>query len=233
MWQPIHRTYFARIGAAAWIFGGAVFFASQFIAQAAWTTPYSWATNAVSDLGNSYCLPWGEDHRYVCSPLHAVMNVSLITEGVCIVLGLFFLRSLWRHTFFSRAARGLLLFAAVGIALAGFFPADVSENWHVLGAFLIALLGPLGLILAGFQLQATRPAYVRWLATVIGGIGLVATFLFFSHHYLGLGFGGMERFWAFDLSVWTLAMGGYVLFSRAISSEFTSSSPVTSPTSTN
>lgn len=214
--QTINRTLFARIGVAAWVFGGILFFACQFIAQAAWTAPYSWATNAVSDLGNIHCQPWGDDSRYVCSPLHTVMNVGLITEGVCIVLGLFFLRRLWLHTFFSRAARGLLLVASVGITLAGLFPADVSENWHVFGAFLIALLGPLGLLVAGFQLQTTRPVYVRWLATVIGGIGLLATFLFFSHHYLGLGFGGMERFWAFDLPIWTLAVGCYTFFSRAL-----------------
>lgn len=226
MQQTRGRRLVVRVGAAAWILGAILFFTCQFIAQAAWTTPYSWAANNVSDLGSVHCQLQGDQPRYVCSPLHTVMNIGVIIEGVCIVLGLFFLRALWRHTFLSRAARGLIFIGALAIVLVGFAPADVSENWHVFGAFLLAFLAPAGLFLAGFQMQSTRPAFFRWLATVIGAIGLLATFLFFSHHYLGLGMGGMERFWGFDLPIWTLAMGCYVALALIAGDQLAPSRPV-------
>lgn len=227
MQQTTGSRLVARVGAAAWILGAILFFACQFVAQAAWTTPYSWAANNVSDLGSVHCQLQGDQPRYVCSPLHTVMNVGVIVEGLCIVLGLLCLRALWRHTFLSRAARGLILIGALATVLVGFAPADVSENWHVFGAFLLAFLAPAGLILAGFQMQPTRLALFRWLATIIGAIGLLATFLFFSHHYLWLGMGGMERFWAFDLPIWTLAMGCYVALALRTGDHLAPSRPLT------
>ena len=54
-----------RVGAAAWILGAILFFACQLIAQAAWTTPYNWAANNVSDLGSVHCQLQGDLPRYV------------------------------------------------------------------------------------------------------------------------------------------------------------------------
>lgn len=227
MLQITGRALVARIGATVWILGAAVFFACQFIAQSAWQTPYSWSANNVSDLGNVYCQPWGDNHRYVCSPLHDAMNAGVVAEGILIIVGMLLLGYLWKRGVVSVIARSLIVFGAAGYALAGFAPADVSEKWHVFGAFLIAFLGLPGLFLTGFQMQSTRPAFFRWLATIIGGVGLLATFHFFSQHYLGLGMGGMERLWGFNLPIWTLATGSYVLLSLRSGNQLAPSTPVT------
>lgn len=79
------------------------------------------------------------------------------------------------------------------------------------GALPITFLGNSGLILAGIASSTRFSWRVRLLGSVIGMIGLIATLLFFSGHYLGLGMGGMERFAVFNVQTWTLFMGSYLL----------------------
>ena len=75
-------------GAFVWI-AAVQFFVVQVIAQSAWTTPYSLLHNYISDLGNTACADYlvGEALRYVCSPLHWLMNVSFFLQGVIIIVG--------------------------------------------------------------------------------------------------------------------------------------------------
>lgn len=62
------------LGAVLWVVAGPLFLLAQLVVQAAWSAPFSWATNNISDLGNVRCQPWGDDARYVCSPLHALIT---------------------------------------------------------------------------------------------------------------------------------------------------------------
>jgi len=209
---PIER-FLMRCGAVVWILGAIQFFSFLLIVQSAWTTPYSWSLNTVSDLGNLYCQPWGDNARYVCSPLHNFMDTSIVIEGICIIVGVTMIRSLWCQTFTSRAAQSLLVIAGLAIILVGLVPADVNENLHVLGALFITLCGNLGLILAGFVSPVSHMRGIRILAVTMGSIGFIATGLFFSGHYLGLGMGGMERFAVFTVQIWTLVAGCFLLIS--------------------
>ena len=210
--QTSSRLTVTRLGALAWIVGTVQLFVCHFIVQSAWPTPYSWSLNNVSDLGNVYCQPWGDNGRYVCSPLHDLMNVSFVVEGLLIVAGVVLIGSLWSRALSSRAARVLIVIAGLAIVTAGSAPADVNENVHVvLGALPITFLGNIGLILAGLSPGASQRGRARLLGPVIGTIGLIATLLFFSGHYLGLGMGGMERFAGFNVIAWTLLMGCYLL----------------------
>ncbi len=201
-----------RLGTLAWIVGTIQFFVCHLIVQSAWPTPYSWLLNNVSDLGNVYCQPWGDNGRTVCSPLHDLMNVSFVVEGLLIVAGVLLIGSLWSRALSSRAARVLIVIAALAIVVAGLAPADINENVHVvLGALPITFLGNIGLILAGLAPGVSQRGRARLLGPVIGSIGLMATLFFFSGHYLGLGMGGMERCAGFNLMAWTLLMGSYLL----------------------
>src|SRR5215213_175850 len=66
----------------------AQFFLAQVIAQSRWTTPFSLATNYISDLGNTTCgLYPAVTGKYVCSPWHTVMNTSFVLQGVIILVG--------------------------------------------------------------------------------------------------------------------------------------------------
>ncbi|GLX19794.1 DUF998 domain-containing protein [Streptomyces lavendulae] len=200
----------ARIGYAAWAVGVVQFFVVHRIAESAWTVPYSWAGNNISDLGNALCAPQPDpEPRYVCSPEHGLMNLSFITLGILLLAGVALTGgsgALWRRGPAGVAARLLLAAGGVGFVLVGLAPADVDENQHVLGALLIMALGNTGLVLAGSAGLSDRlPAPLRRGTALLGLTALTALGLFLSHHYGGLGMGGMERAAAFPLLLWALA----------------------------
>ncbi len=203
----------ARIGYAAWVGGVAQFFVAHVTVESAWTRPYSWARNNISDLGNAHCAMQSEpEPRYICSPEHGLMNASFIALGTLLVVGVFFTRAMWRRGATALVARGLLACAGVGFVLAGLAPADVHENQHVLGALLIMAMGNIGLVLAGVGLADDVPGLLRWATCLLGAAAITAFGLFFSHRYVGLGMRGMERVAAFPLLAWALAAGVRGLF---------------------
>ncbi|CAM5597832.1 DUF998 domain-containing protein [Streptomyces tanashiensis] len=198
-----------RIGYAAWIVGVAQFFVVHWITESAWDRPYSWARNNISDLGNAQCALQAEpEPRSICSPEHGLMNGSFVALGVLLVVGVALTGGApWRGGRAATLARLLLACAGVGFVLAGLAPADVDENLHVLGALLIMAVGNAGLVLAGFTLAGRLPASLRWGSGLLGVTALAALGLFLSHHYLGLGMGGMERVAALPLLFWALTVG--------------------------
>ncbi|MEU1849873.1 DUF998 domain-containing protein [Streptomyces sp. NPDC019990] len=198
-----------RIGYSAWVVGVVQFFVVHAITESAWARPYSWARNNISDLGNVYCALQSEpESRYICSPGHDLMNASFITLGALLVVGAALTGGgLWRRGRAAAITRLLLAGAGVGFVLAGLAPADVSEDQHVLGAFLIMAFGNLGLCLAGPALADDVPAPLRWGGSLLGVTAITAFGLFLSHRYLGLGMGGMERVAAFPLLFWACAVG--------------------------
>ncbi|WP_433543737.1 DUF998 domain-containing protein (plasmid) [Streptomyces sp. CA-294286] len=206
-----------RIGYGAWIVGVVQFFVIHGIAESAWARPYSWARNNISDLGNVHCALQPEpEPRYVCSPEHGLMNGSFIVLGVLLVVGVALIGGdLWRRRRAATMARLLLAGAGTGFVLAGLAPADVDENQHVLGALLIMAAGNVSLVLAGLGLAERIPTPVRWGTSMWGVTAITAFGLFLSHHYLGLGMGGMERVAAFPLLVWALAVGVRGVIRRA------------------
>ncbi|MER5549934.1 DUF998 domain-containing protein [Streptomyces sp. NPDC002589] len=203
----------ARIGYSAWGVGVVQFFVIHGIVESAWARPYSWARNNISDLGNAHCAMQQEpEPRYVCSPEHGLMNVSFVALGTLLVVGAALTGPMWRRGVTATVARILLAGAGLGFVLAGLAPADVNENQHVLGALLIMGTGNIGLLLAGVGLSNAVPGPLRWATSLLGVTAFTALGLFFSHHYLELGMGGMERVAAFPLLMWTLAAGARGLF---------------------
>jgi hypothetical membrane protein len=205
----VGRTRLVRLGALAWIIGVVQFFVVHLAVQSGWKTPpYSWAANNISDLGNIHCGPWGDDRRYVCSPLHDWMNVSFVTGGVLILAGVLLTTTAWPRTVLSWFVRLLLLATGGGWLVAGLAPADVNENLHVVGgAFVIFTCGNLAMLLGGLLRPPAPIARTRWYAAAFGAAGLIAMVLFFGGHDLGLGPGGMERVTAYGVPVWTLITG--------------------------
>ncbi|MFI0263927.1 DUF998 domain-containing protein [Streptomyces sp. NPDC017056] len=193
------------------------FFVIHWIAESAWARPYSWAQNNISDLGNAHCALQPEpEPRYICSPEHGLMNVSFVALGVLFVVGAALTGEvLWRRGRAAAVARLLLAGAGVGFVLAGLAPADVNENQHILGALFIMAAGNIGLVVAGFGLAEHVPTTLRWGTSLLGVTALTAFGLFLSHHYLGLGMGGMERVAALPLLFWALAVGVRGLIRRS------------------
>jgi hypothetical protein len=61
----------------------------------------------------------------------------------------------------------------------------------------------LGVAIAATRRQAPVAAY----SIVSGSVGLLATALFVSGHYLGAGIGGMERLAVYPLPLWLIGVG--------------------------
>ena len=204
--QGAERTI--RLGAIAWI-SSAQFFVAQFVVQSAWTTPFSLTRNYISDLGNTACGPLPADSgMYVCSPWHAAMNASFIVIGVTVVLGAALIRNAFRHARLWWWGLALVALGGFGFVLVGLFPENVNFPPHRLGATLQFVCGNLGQVVIGASLLGSRP-WQRWggYSITSGVVGLLATTLFASGHYLGMGIGGMERLAAYPLPLWTIVMG--------------------------
>jgi hypothetical membrane protein len=217
-----------KAGAVAWIAGTVQFFIAELVAQSAWRTPYSWAMNAISDLGAVHCGSTGTANpppRYVCSPLHTVLNTSAITLGILLASGAILTSPAWGPGAASRAGRALLAAAGAGLVLAGLKPEDVNLNLHVLGAFLLFGAGSTGFVLAGLTRRESPLGRLRALTLPLGITAVTATWLMFSHHTPVLGYGGMERAAIYPLLCWTVITGAYVLLAttRPRSSQHTQS----------
>jgi hypothetical membrane protein len=205
----------ARQGAIDWI-AAIQFFIAQIIVQSAWTTPFSLAANYISDLGNTTCGPYpAGSTMFVCSPWHVWMNASFILLGVIILVGA---ALIWR-AFPSGQARTigmvLLALAGPGEILVGLFPENVNITPHSIGAAAHFVSGNLGIVVLGGGLAATRRQTPLAIYSIISGsLGLLATALFISGHFLGLGIGGMERLAAYPLPLWLVVIGVSLLRHR-------------------
>jgi hypothetical membrane protein len=201
-----------RQGAIVWM-AAIQFFIAQIIVQSAWTTPFSLTANYISDLGNTTCGPYPVGSTmYVCSPRHAWMNASFILLGVIILAGA---ALIWR-AFPSGQARtiglALLALAGPGEILVGLFPENVNITPHSIGAAAHFVSGNLGIVVLGVVLAAARRQSPLAIYSIISGsLGLLATALFISGHFLGLGIGGMERLAAYPLPLWLIVAGIAVL----------------------
>ncbi len=214
--RPAHRVSPAvRLGAAAWIVAAVQFLVVQVVVACAWRTPFSWATNNVSDLGNVHCRTWDASRpRYVCSPLHDVMNASFVLHGALLLLGTVATAACWGRGRLSAGARILFALNAAGWVLVGFVPADVDENLHVLGALLIMGLGNLGLLCAGFVPVGSPFGRLRAVTLTLAAAAVLAAWSFFGQHDPGTGLGTLERMAAFAVDAWIVVSGLAALRAR-------------------
>jgi hypothetical membrane protein len=203
-----------RVGAIMWIAGPVLFLIAQLAAQSAWRTPYSWMANPLSDLGAVRCQRTGSGYplpRYVCSPLHAVMNGSLVSLGVLLAGGVLLTAPCWGSGIASRGARGLLIAAALGSVLVGLVPEDVHLSVHLLGAVLGIGMGNCGFILAGLIRRASPFGRLRPLTLPLSILAMAATVLLFTGHIPASGFGGVQRLADYPLRCWMVIAGIYLL----------------------
>ena len=203
-----------RLGAIIWILA-VQFFVAQVVVQLAWVTPFSLTQNFISDLGNTTCGPYPLDsNMYVCSPWHAWMNFSFVLLGLIILVGGALVRTAFPPGTFRAAGLTFLALAGIGIIAVGVFPEDVNIRYHRLGAAAHFVLGNLSMVALGISLRQSRRPALAVYSIVSGVVGLLATALFISDHYLGLGIGGMERLAAYPLPLWLIAAG--ISFARNV-----------------
>jgi hypothetical membrane protein len=196
-------------GALAWILL-VWWFVGQAIAQSAWTAPYSWRNNFISDLAAERCgrlaFPFVGYDQFVCSPWRGVMDATFVSTGLLILSGLFLIRGLWPQGRLATVGRVLVLVTGGGYVLLGFAPEDTQWAMHVLGVLSLAC-SPIAMLLFGLAIRTERPriaAASLILATVtVTGFGL--------GRFVGLGFGGAERLGSYPFEIWAITIGQVVL----------------------
>jgi hypothetical membrane protein len=196
------------VGGAAWVLT-VLYFIGQIVAQAAWTTAYSMIDNRVSDLGSTAC---GRTvaNTFICSPLHAVMNVTFVLTGVLILVGLFLARSMWPRRRLATWGLVLLGVAGAGTILVGLSPENVNVVLHVIGALNIPA-GNVAMILLGLAIWRDRQRMARFsvVAGVVGLLGMLAgPFLVIL---TGHGGGLAERIALYPLIIWLIVCGLAIL----------------------
>jgi hypothetical membrane protein len=189
-------------GAIAWILA-LQFFVVQGVVQSAWTTPFSLAHNMISDLARETCgaLVRAPGIEIACSPWHALMNASIVLNGILIPLGVLLTRSWWPGSRAMTIALAMIALTGPGHFLVGLFPSDTGPLGHLIGAGSILALGNPGMVVAGFGAWKERRGSA--IASLVLGItGIAGTLLFLNLVDLGFGLGGMERVAFYPLTLW-------------------------------
>jgi len=214
-----HSARHPRLGPVLYI-AGIQYFVVQFIVALQWAPPYSLSGDTISDLGNTACGSW--NGRYVCSPLHGLMNWSLVVLGITMTLGSVLISRYFATGRASRAAFAMMAVSGAGVIVAGFFPENTVSALHGLGAAIPFVLGNASLITLALSFR--MPTLLRLYAFLSGAIALLGLIMYASGHYLGLGEGGIERVVAYPQTV-CLAVIGFYLVTRSATPQAAQSRP--------
>lgn len=199
------RNKYPFIGPIFWVITLQRFIVEAIVAHA-WPATYSWRYNTISDLGNTMC--GGFRGAYVCSPLHSVMNVSLVVLGLTMVGGSILIYQEFYKTTVSTLGFGGMALAGLGALLVGFFPENTIGSVHLLGATLAFVFGNLAIVLMALTLPL--PSGLRVYSILSGAVALAALGLFVSQTDFGLGSGGTERLVSYTQTLWLIVFGLYI-----------------------
>jgi Predicted membrane protein len=196
------------------------FFVAERIAANAWSVPYDWSRNFISDLGAVDCAERvGDPARYVCSPLNGLMNASFVVQGLLIAAGATLLRGAFPGGRLGGAGLWLVGNSGPSLIAVGLAPEDANARVHFAGAAVHLVCGGLEMVLLGVALllRRHRPGTVPLSAAGIltaaaGAVGLTGTALL-TGNLLGRGAGGMERIGGYPLPLWLTAAGLLLLVS--------------------
>jgi len=188
--------YLRRAGTL--VFVGVGQFAFCFALAEIYYPGYSVSSNVISDLGAT-C------KSGVCKfvqPSSDIFNASVVLMGAMLILTAYYL---WKGSG-SKALSLFELLAGVGAMGVGTF----NESYGAAHVFFSALTFVSAGIQALLVFKVAEAPY-SYFSTVAGIVTLVATFLYSSDTYLGLGQGGMERMVVYPVLIGGIAFGGYLM----------------------
>ena len=198
---------------------GAVYLTAEGAAAIAFSPPYSYARNYISDLGVATC---GTvfDGRQICSPLHVVMDAGFILAALCFLAAAVVcsraLPGWWRFVFVA-----LVAVHAVGNSLVALFPETAiattdAPHLHVLGAALAIIGGNVAILTAAPLAKSLKlPAIDRWACVIFPIVGLAALkMLIATRSHAGVSLlsdGTWERISVYAITGWQLLTGTCLL----------------------
>jgi len=185
-----------RAGTA--LFVGVGQFAFFFALAEIYYPGYDVSTNTISDLGAT-C------EGGVCEffqPSSDIFNASVVLLGISLLLTAYYL---WKGS----GSRALSLFeflSGIGAMGVGVFNESYGVAHVFFSAFTFFSIG----IQALLVFKVAKPP-LSYFSMVMGVMTLVATVLYGTDTYLGLGQGGMERMIVYPVIIGGLAFGGYLM----------------------
>jgi len=182
-------------------FAGLLAFMGIITAEALYPEGYSTSGNAISDLGATE----PPDSR-IEEPSATIFNSAMMAAGVLILVASFCIQrghNRW-------AAPVLIALYGIGVLGVGVFPGD-HGTVHALFALLTFIAGGLAAVVS---LTILTPPF-SYIAVILGLVALVTLLLYFvlgdSSPMAGLGIGGVERWVAYPVLLWTMGLGGYLM----------------------
>jgi hypothetical membrane protein len=189
------------------------YFAAQVLAAWVFRPPYSFVTNAFSDLGNTACLP---SQSGICSPLYVVMDASIAILGLAMIVGAILIFSEFSFSQYRReqaaALAGFVCMAlgGVGAILVGCVPENVNTaHLHTVGTAMAIGFGQLAILILGLVLREI-PDWLREFMIVTSLFVLLAGIAIAGKHQFGIGGGALERLAQYPESVWLILFGFYI-----------------------
>lgn len=185
------------------------FFIVQLVVASVWVNPsYSWSGRTISELGATIC--GHVDGRYMCSPMHDLMNISFVLLGLAMTAGSIIL---YKNLKQGRTGFTLMSMAGLGAMMVGFVPMDTVYWLHIVGADIAFLMGNIAIIVLGLTLRISR--WLKWFSVASGGVAILGLVLFLTHNHLFLGLGGMERVVAYPIVIWLAVFAIYGIRNRS------------------
>jgi hypothetical membrane protein len=191
-------SYSNRTAAGALLFSGMVVFIIGLNVAEELYPGYSVSMNYISDLGAT-CRDSG---CQVFQPSSAIFNTTVFVAGLFAVIASYLLWLELRTRLFP----GLLALSGIGAMGVGLFP-EYHLYLHYTSAFLAFVFGGIAVIAASTIVKSV----MRYFSVVMGIMTLAACVLIVTHHYMGLGPGGMERMILYLFALWAVGFGGYLM----------------------
>lgn len=195
-------------GALCWVLTAHIA-AVELVVASAWRNQYDFSVYYISDLAATTCMsvryPDGV-FRWVCSPLHPMMNASFVVVGVLILTGIVLTHRFWPRGPLGTSGLALITIAGCGIMTFGFVPETVDNHLHVLIGMTEFPAQSLGMLLLGLSVLRTRRRVAGY-SILCGAVGLAATALYFDGDDLGIGIGAVERIAVDPFLIWVVGLG--------------------------
>ncbi|MFA5312411.1 MAG: DUF998 domain-containing protein [Methanomassiliicoccales archaeon] len=159
---------------------------------------YSPADNYISDLGL-----WQYDSAYIFNP-------SVFVFGLLGAIGSYMLLRCTDWKWLSV----LLIISSFGAMGVGVFNEDV-EGFHFIVSAMAFGFGALAAISSYWYL----PSRIGVIGVVLGTVAMMATCLYGTDTFLGLGHGGMERMILYPILGWLLLFNGHLIGAEELANE--------------
>lgn len=202
--EPLRRRWLNRyaatqIAGVLLLLAGAATLMGIMTAEALYPDAYTTHANTISDLGAS------RSAGGAAQPSAAIFNGVMIGTGILQVCAAVLLYSVFR----SPAVAAPVGLMGIGSSGVGLFPSDYQAAHFVFASMVFVAGGVAGITTAGVQRAPFR--FVSILLGIVSLCGVAAVALAESTSaFGGLGDGGIERWAAYPIIIWTIAFGAYL-----------------------